>query len=437
MLKDRYGLGLATSSPAARDAYVEGSDLLLTLYPGALSAFERAIAADPGFALAHVGRARALQLTGDVPGAQGAIATAQGLAGGLSEREISHIEVFGFLIGGKPDAALAAVRRHVAVWPRDALVAGIAANQTGLIGTSGRAGREQEQLDFLAALAPHYGDDWWFNGHYAMALSELGHQAAARPLIEQSIAQNPRNASAAHALAHFHYENDEADAAISFLRAWLSDYPRAGFMYGHLHWHLALVHLQEGDYEEAERLYTEAFGADDHPGPAFIKMLDAPSYLWRAELAGQPRNEAHWRDLRDFAQRSFPRVGMAFVDWHRALIDAVAGDATAAETRAKELDELVRAGRYSAGTTVPTVARAFAAFQRRDYATAIDALETVFSERERISGSRAQIDLLEFTLLKAYLLTGRLDDARRLLRERRPGPLGIPVAGLESAQRGQ
>ncbi|HYC14588.1 MAG TPA: hypothetical protein VEC75_10075, partial [Stellaceae bacterium] len=209
---------------------------------------------------------------------------------------------------------------------------------------------------------------------------------------------------------------------------------RAGFMYGHLHLHLALVHLQEGDNGEAERLYTEAFGADDYPGPAFIKMLDAPSYLWRAELAGQPRNDARWRDLRDFAQRSFPRVGMAFVDWHRALIDAVAGDASTAETRAKELDELVRAGRYSAGTTVPTVARAFAAFQRRDYSTAIDALERVFSERERISGSRAQIDLLEFTLLRAYLLTGRVDDARRLLQDRRPGPLGIPVAGLEAAQ---
>jgi len=434
MLTDRYGLALATPSPAARDAYVEGCDLLLTLYPGAAAAFDRAVAADPSFALAHVGRGRALQLGTDVPGAQAAIAAAQSLVGGLPERDISHIEVFSLLIGGKPDASLAAVRRHVATWPRDALVAGLAANQTGLIGTSGHAGREQEQLDFLAALAPHYGDDWWFNGHYAMALSELGHQAAARPRIERSIAQNPRNASAAHALAHFYYENDEVGPSISFLRSWLRDYPREGFMHGHLHWHLALVHLQEGDFQEAERLYTDAFAADDYRGPAFIKMLDAPSYLWRAELAGHPRNYARWKALHDFSQRTFPRAGVAFVDWHRALIDAVAGGAAAAEARAKEVDEMVRAGRYSAGSTVPTLARAFAAFQQQDFSTAIAAIETMFPERERIPGSRAQIDLVELTLLKAYLSAGRLDDVRRVLRTRRPGPRVSPVAGLEAAQ---
>jgi tetratricopeptide (TPR) repeat protein len=168
----------------------------------------------------------------------------------LSARDASHIEVFSLLVGGKPDAALAAVRRHVADWPRDALVTSIAANQTGLIGTSGRAGREQDQLDFLAALAPHYGDDWWFNAHYAMALSELGHHAAARPRIKRSMASYPRNATAAHALAHFHYENGETDAAIAFLRSWLEENPRNGFFRGHLSWHLALAHLEQGDVEE-------------------------------------------------------------------------------------------------------------------------------------------------------------------------------------------
>ena len=55
----------------------------------------------------------------------------------------------------------------------------------------------------------------------------------------------------------------------------------------------------------------------------------------------------------------------------------------------------------------------------------------MFHERERISGSRAQIDLVEFTLLKAYLATGQLEEARRLL-EIRPRSRGIPVAGVEA-----
>lgn len=50
MLTDRYGLSLSTSSVAARDAYVEGCEAKLTMHPGAIEAFDRAIAEDPGFA---------------------------------------------------------------------------------------------------------------------------------------------------------------------------------------------------------------------------------------------------------------------------------------------------------------------------------------------------------------------------------------------------
>ena len=60
MLTDGYGLPLSTTSFAARDAYVEACEAKLTMYPGAIEAFDRAIAADPGFALAHAARAHVL-----------------------------------------------------------------------------------------------------------------------------------------------------------------------------------------------------------------------------------------------------------------------------------------------------------------------------------------------------------------------------------------
>jgi hypothetical protein len=57
MMTDRYELPLSSASSAARDAYVEGCEAKLTTYPGALEGFDRAIAADPGFALANAARA--------------------------------------------------------------------------------------------------------------------------------------------------------------------------------------------------------------------------------------------------------------------------------------------------------------------------------------------------------------------------------------------
>ena len=57
-LEDRYGLPLSTSSPEAASAYREGVDLMLAGWTGPAEALERAIAADPDFALAHIARAR-------------------------------------------------------------------------------------------------------------------------------------------------------------------------------------------------------------------------------------------------------------------------------------------------------------------------------------------------------------------------------------------
>jgi hypothetical protein len=42
MLTDRYDLALSTASSAARDAYVQGCAAKLTMYPGAIEAFDRA-----------------------------------------------------------------------------------------------------------------------------------------------------------------------------------------------------------------------------------------------------------------------------------------------------------------------------------------------------------------------------------------------------------
>jgi tetratricopeptide (TPR) repeat protein len=430
MLTDRYELPLSTTSCAARDAYLEGCEAKLTMYPGAIEAFDRAIAADPGFALAHAARAHVLLERGDAAAARASTAAANSLTAGLSAREASHIAFFDLLVAGDAEAALAAVLAHVNTWPRDAMVLATTAFTNGLIGNSGRAGQKRTLLDLLDNLAPIYGDDWWFTAHHGMALSENGERDAARPKIERSLSQNPKNPWAAHARAHWCYEEGDADEACGFLASWLPTCPRDGSLYSHLSWHLALGHLEMGDATAALRLFREAFAPDVHSGPPRGKVTDAVSFLWRWELAGHPRDVDAWRVIHEFASSAFPRAGIAFSDTHIALAQAVVGNDAALEARAREIDSLAGQGRYPSGPLVPAVARAFAAFEKRDFSTAIDALEPVASELERIGGSRAQLDLVEFTLLKAYVSADRLDDARRMLRVRRRGSSSLPIAGL-------
>jgi hypothetical protein len=154
--------------------------------------------------------------------------------------------------------------------------------------------------------------------------------------------------------------------------------------------------------------------------------------LWRWELAGHPRDADSWRIMHDFVTGAFPRAGVAFCDMHIALAQVVAGDGAGLEACAQQIDELACKGRYPSGPLVPVAARGLAAVERGDFAAAIEALEPIAGELERIGGSRAQLDLIEFTLLKAYLGADRPEDARRMLRGRRRGSSTLPVAGLAS-----
>jgi len=430
MLTDRYELPLSTASSAARDAYVEGCDLALTLYPGAIDAFDRAIAADSGFAMAHAAKAQVLMREGKVAAAKGAVGEAKNNAAGLSGREAGHIAFFDLTFGGQTDAAIAALHEHLAAWPRDALVLAVAANPNGLIGASGRIGQKRQIAVLMDSLAQSYGDDWWFLAYHAMALSEDGQFAAARPKIERSVAMNPRNAHGAHGFAHVCYESGEPETARAFLSSWLASYPRDGFFHGHLSWHLSLCELQAGNWAEASRLYRDAMVLDRHSGGPQQKMSDGAAYLWRSELAGQPRDVAAWQTMHEYANDALPRPGSGLADLHVILAHAVMGDDAALDARARQMEDMAREGRYPSGSFLPALSRGFIAFERGDFVTAIDALGPLARDSERIGGSRAQHDLIEFTLLKACLEAGRLDEARNLLRTRRPGASGVPVAGV-------
>ncbi len=422
MLMDHYDLPLSTTSAAARDAYVQGCAIKLTMYPGAIEAFDRAIAADPGFALPHVAKAHALIERGEATAARSKIAAANECRG-LTEREASHVAFFARLVAGDSEAALAALRVHLDTWPRDVMVLATTAFTNGLIGSSGRAGQKRTLLDLLDRLAPSYGaDDWWFTAHHGMALSENGQHAAARPKIERAFMQNPANPWAAHATAHLAYETGDPAAACAQLASFLAVYPRAGALHSHLSWHQALAHLEVGDVAAATRLYRDAFGPDVHTGPPRGKLNDVVSFLWRQELAGQPRDAVTWRTMASFAVSAYPRAGAAFSDMHAALAFIVVGDKAALAARVQQIEELAGTGRYPSSYLVPATARGFAAFERGDFSAAIDALEPIAGELERIGGSHAQLDLVRLTLLSAYVAADRAEDARQLISERHRSP---------------
>ncbi|MEQ8815105.1 MAG: tetratricopeptide repeat protein [Thalassobaculum sp.] len=424
MPQDRYGNSLSTSSDAARDAYVAGVDRLLAAQPGVEQAFEAAIAADPDFALAHMALARTRQAMGRGDDTRTPMVAAQALADRLPAREAAHVDALSLLVSGQGPAAYKAIRAHLAEHPRDALVAQTCTGVFGMIGFSGQPGREAEQLAFTSGLAPHYGDDWWFLAQHAFSQVEAGQTGPATATIERSLAINPRNAHGAHIRAHVYYEAGETAAGRAYIDGWRADYEKAGQLHCHISWHVALWALEQGDVETMWRVYEADVAPGAAWGPALNVITDSASLLFRAELAGVAVPAERWRHVSAWAARLFPAPGIAFADVHAALAHAMAGDGDA-------LARIVADAKGPAGDVVRELAEAFGAMAAAGWPDAVRHLTAVMTQHERIGGSRAQRDLVEYALLNALLRQGRAEEARLLLSIRRPLKVGShAVKGL-------
>jgi len=423
VLADRYGLELSTASAAARDAYVAGVDGLLAATAGVERHLERAIEADPEFALAHLALGRALLLSAQVPAAREAAARARDKAKRASAREQSHINAIALGIEGNPVGSLEATRSHMAQYPRDAMVLAPTTGVFGLIGFSGRPGREPELYEFLSGFAKHYGEDWWYLSMLAFAALECGRLDEAHDQIERSLAGNPRSAHAAHVKAHVLYEKGEERTGLDYLEGWLPALDRQALMHCHLSWHVALFSLALGNTTRAWQAYREGVHPGGAWGPPLNVATDAPSFLWRAELAGAPRQAKLWRETREYALKWFPKASLSFADVHVALACAADGDAANLERIFGELRERLAANRLPAGPVVLALVEGFAAFARRDWDGAIRHLEGALAETVRIGGSRAQRDLVNYTLMAAYLRAGRAAQAQRFARRKVKAPV--------------
>lgn len=432
MLEDRYGLEVSTTSSAARDAYVDGVDRILAANPGVEERLEAAVEADPGFALAYSALGRQHQLYGRVKEARAAAEKAVELAAGATEREQRHAEIYRLLITGRMAQSLDLTREHVRDHPRDAFALAPATGVFGSIGFSGRIDREPEQVALLEPLAQHYGDDWWFQMVRSFALTEVGRWEEGRELAEKSLAQFPRNPHGAHILAHALYEAGADREALDYLEGWLPDFSPESLMHCHIWWHYCLLKMNFGDYDAAR----EAFAANCLPGhttsPSINVFTDATAFLWRSELAGNPREQAMWEAVRGYYESQFHRP-IVFVDAHAALPYAALGESDALDACIATLQELGDAGKLPAGTVGATLSKAYRAVVNQDWDGAIGLLEPVLPEVVRVGGSRAQRDLMTNTLLYSYAAGRHPEKAAALLAQDRDRHPHRPVAGVETA----
>ena len=424
--EDRYGLPLSTASAEAASSYCEGIDLMLSAWTGASESFERAIAADPDFALPVIARARmhTIYQQGDV--ARKLAATARELVARRgTEREKSHVETLALAIEGNLPVALASTLKHLESWPRDAAVFSLPLGAFGLYAFSGMADHDQARQDLCARYASHFGEDWWFLTNYGWSMTENGEVGKGRAMTERAFALRRNNAHCAHALLHAMFEDGSIADADALVEQWIGGYDRAGLLHPHIRWHQALGALDVGDIDKVLAIYTDVLDPSISAAPPLNVMSDCASLLWRLTAHGHAVPRQLWDDTDAYARRFFPKTSLPFVEMHMALLAAATGNQAALDERLGAIEKRLADGKLPAGPVVPQMCRALNAFAGEDYAACVTALEGVLHEVVRIGGSHAQREIVEDTYIVALIRAGQPGKARTLLDarlHRRPSP---------------
>jgi len=424
--EDRCGLPLSTDSAEAAAAYRDGIDRMLSAWPGAADAFDRAIAADPDFALAHVARGRIHSMYQQGEAARKEAATARDLARRRgSEREEGHVETLALAAEGQLPAALSSALKHVERWPRDAVVLSLPLGAFGLFAFSGMADHDQARQDLCERYAAHYGEDWWFLSNHGWSMTENGEVRRGRAMTERAFELRRQNAYTAHALLHAMFEDGSVTDADALVDQWIGGYDRAGILYGHIRWHQALGALDIGDADKALSIYADVLQPSVASAPPLNVMSDSAALLWRIEAYGHAVPRRLWDEVDAYARRFFPRLSLPFVELHMALLAAATRNQAALDERLGVIEQRLAEGKLLAGPVVPQIYRAMNAFAGGDFAACADHLEPVLSDVVRIGGSHAQRELVEDTLIVALIRAGRTERARALLDarlHRRPSP---------------
>ena len=420
VLRDAYGLAVSTSSRAAVDAHDRGVRALLGFGADTVECFRQALAADPDFVLARAALAVALYLDEQIPAARAemerAIADGAAQAASLTARERRHLEALRLFVGGRGNDAIAVMQEVLGEFPRDVLL------MQRLYYIYFWQGRSAEMLEVTRAVLPALADDGYALGYHAFALEENRRFDEALPLAERAVALNSRDAWAVHAIAHVHYERGDNRRGIESLPGRIHPCDHLGYFRNHLLWHLALLHLAEGDYERGGRLFESVFGRI--PIAIASDLQDSVALAWRLDLFGRP-DPRRWAQLGAAARRWLDMPLLLFHDLHVGMALVAAGDWSGA---ALQLDRLRQRGTRSKNPTLAEVVvplmEGLHAFARGEYAAAVARIEPVERRIVEVGGSHAQREVFHDTLLAAAL-RGSDPRAVTLLERRlakRPNP---------------
>ena len=390
---------------------------------------DKAIAASPGFVMAHALRAW-LHLLGTEPA--GLPVAREALKAGrrlpASAQEQGHLVAIDHLLAGRWHAAAQTLEDVTIENPRDLL-----ALQAGQLLDFFR-GDSRMLRDRIARSLPAWTKDTsayhTVLGLHAFGLEETGDYAAAEKSGRTAVALEARDSWAQHAVAHVMEMQGRHQDGIAWMTDNTDGWSRDSFFAVHNWWHVALYHLDLGEIDEVLKLFDgPIYGAKSR---VILEMLDASAMLWRLHLRSVDLGD-RWQAVADAWEPVKDGGNYAFNDAHAAMAFVGAGRSQSlARVIAAQKEAMARNDDNAAFTREVghPVVLAIKAFGDRNYPETVSRLRAVRNIAHRFGGSHAQRDVLDLTLIEAALRAGQHSLAAALAAERAAMRPKSPLARL-------
>jgi tetratricopeptide (TPR) repeat protein len=421
-LLDQFGLAVTLDDPAAVadwDETVHGILAHAGNAPAALAAVRKRA---PEFALGHAMRGLCCMILArgelvavahhDLTNARAALAQNR-----ASEREVAYADALEAWLGGSPSRAALIMDQVLARWPCDALAVKIGHTVRFMLGDA------RGMRNSVESVLEHYGAGHTAQGYvlgcHAFALEETGDLAAAERIGKRALELAPDDAWGLHAVDHVYDMSARPADGIAWITSNRAAFGGANNFRFHLWWHLALHHLDLGQFDRVLDLYDGEIRRESSDD--FRDIANASSLLARLDIEGVDVGR-RWEEVSEIAARRIEDESLVFAGLHylMALLGAGRhGEAMALVRRlsrdaARNLTEMDGVARIAGAP----LAAALEAFWSDRPDTALDALLALRPRLGAIGGSHAQRDVFERITVEAAIRAGRFAIAEALIEDR-------------------
>ena len=220
---------------------------------------------------------------------------------------------------------------------------------------------------------------------------------------------------------------------LKFLNETEGQWQPRGSLVNHIWWHRGLYHFQLGQFEEALTLLDDVILPNCRKMPESFVLSDCTALLMRLEMECQPQGvdlKDRWREVANMYSNIIEATATRhlFYDFH-ALLGCLYGDDKSSAD--KLLDSLTTFSRIS-DRDYPEIlngkllnrfglqlCQGLKAFAEKEFDEAYALLRPIRNDwNQSLSGSRAQVDILNQVLVQAAIKSGNRHGAKQLLKER-------------------